>query len=87
MAIFTISYDLIKRKDYQTLWDALEKQGAQRALESLWVLSANNTAAEVLKWLRQFVDNDDRLFVCKTSSNDIVYINAKAGTKNWLAAA
>lgn len=84
MAIFTISYDLIKRKDYKTLWDALNEQKAHRILESVWLLNVNNTTEEVLGWLKNYVDADDRLFVCKTSIKDIDFRNAKSGTNDWL---
>ena len=58
MAIYTLSYDLIKRKDYQTLWDALQKQKAHRILESVWLLNTNSSKEEVLAWLRSHVDGD-----------------------------
>jgi hypothetical protein len=84
MAIFTISYDLIKYKDYPKLWEALKEQKAHRVLESVWLLNANNTAEQVLNWLKSYVDKDDKLFVCETSVAKIWFSNAKLGTNNWL---
>jgi len=65
MPKYIASYDLIKRKDYQTLWNELERLGGKRVLESVWYLDVtSNTAAVLRDHLGQFIDSDDRLFVC-----------------------
>ena len=64
MALFFVNYDLIKRKDYQTLWNRLEQWGAKRVLLSTWAIRRDNTTAAAIRDdLRQYVDGDDRLFV------------------------
>lgn len=84
MTIYMISYDLIKRKNYEPLWTALKEHGAHRALESLWLVSLSNTTTEVFNWLKGFVDSDDRLFVIPVNAKSAFYVNAKAGTKQWI---
>lgn len=65
MPKYIASYDLIKRKDYQTLWTELERLGGKHVLESVWYLDVTSVTAKVLRdHLLQFVDSDDRLFVC-----------------------
>ncbi len=84
MPIFTISYDLIKRKDYESLWDALKKHKAQRVLKSVWLLNANNTPQEIRDWLKSYVDADDKIFVCQTATDKIYGFNLESGTNEWL---
>jgi CRISPR/Cas system-associated endoribonuclease Cas2 len=84
MALFTVSYDLNKTKNYQILWDALKKQGAHRILESVWLINTSSTLKEVLNWLKGLVDNDDSLTVIKFAKSDLEFSNAKGGTNDWL---
>jgi hypothetical protein len=60
---FFVTYDLIKRKDYPTLWTALERLGARRVMLSVWEFQANSTAKQVRDHLAQHIDADDRLLV------------------------
>ena len=69
---YLISYDLIAPgKDYQALWDELERLGAFRVLLSQWVVRRINTdAARLRDHLKSFVDFNDRiLVVCLDNSN------------------
>lgn len=61
--LYYVSYDLIKRKDYQTLWDELKRLGAVRVLESVWAFKRAETAEKLRDHLAQFIDADDRLLV------------------------
>lgn len=83
MTTYTVSYDLIKRKDYPELWGELERLGAHRTQDSYWLLSASNTAKEVHDHLKRYVDGDDRLWVSELTRNHH-FSNAKPGTNNWL---
>lgn len=86
MTTFTVSYDLIKRKDYQALWDELARLGAHRTQDSYWLVNVIQTSAKALHdHLKQYVDADDRLWVAELVKNHH-FSNAKAGTNNWLAA-
>ena len=71
MALFILSYDLRKSREYQTLYDELEKFNAVRILESLWCFDRINTNTEGLKnHFKQFIDKDDGLFVSQVAVID-----------------
>jgi hypothetical protein len=83
MTTYTVSYDLIKRKDYPTLWAELARLGAHRTQASYWLVSVNKTAAELHDHLKSFVDEDDRVWVSELTKNHH-YSNAMPGTTNWI---
>lgn len=85
MTTFTLSYDLIKQKNYQALWDELERLGAHRTQDSYWLVNVTTSEAKVLHdHLRRYVDTDDRLWISELTRNHS-YTNAKGGTNEWLA--
>lgn len=49
MALYFLSYDLRKSRDYQKLYDELESFDAVRILESHWCFKRINTSAKGLK--------------------------------------
>ena len=65
MKVFFVDYDLRGDRNYQTLFDELNRLNGIRVLESLWSLKLNdNTDSESLRdHLSQFMDNDDGLIV------------------------
>lgn len=66
MALYLLSYDLCKEKDYQKLYDELKKYQAIRILESDWCFRRDNTTAVALRdHFEQYIDDDDRLFVAE----------------------
>lgn len=69
MANYLLSYDLIRRKEYQQLFDELKKMKATRVLLCTWYLADPELGdAEALRdHLRQFVESDDRIFVGKVT--------------------
>ena len=85
MTTYTVSYDLIKSKDYQTLWDELERLKAHRTEESYWLVAYNGTAKALHDHLKKFVDSDDKLWVSELTKNHY-YSNAKGGTNAWITA-
>jgi len=84
MTTYTVSYDLIKRKDYQSLWDELARLGGHRTQASYWLVNVNNTAKELHDHLKTFVDGDDKIWVSELTKNHW-YANAMGGTNDWLA--
>ena len=89
MAIFVFGYDLVNEQgssaDYQELWDELERLGAHRIQESLWVVNLDNTAKEVVDHFKNFVDDNDRLWASVVTPRQYHYVGAKAGTNNWFS--
>lgn len=64
MALYLLSYDLRKQRDYQKLYDELKKFEAIRVLESEWTFKRVNTACVGLRdYFRTFIDEDDGLIV------------------------
>lgn len=65
--VYFLSYDLIKNKDYKTLYAELEKYGAKRVLESVWYFEyLENSVKNLLSHFMQFIDNDDKLLVIES---------------------
>jgi len=68
MALYFLSYDLRKTKDYKTLSDEIVKFGAVKILESLWCFKRINTTAEKLRdHFSLFIDKDDGLVVAEVT--------------------
>ncbi|MES2041362.1 MAG: hypothetical protein V4495_26380 [Pseudomonadota bacterium] len=85
--IYQISYDLIKFKDYPSLYRAIEGLGPNvRVLESLWLLKHPGTAIGIRDYLRSIVDNDDMLFVCKLEPDDGGSYNLPIHAQHWMIA-
>lgn len=66
--IYYLSYDLVKTKDYQKLYDELAKFGAKRVLESVWCFKYTGSKSSDLRdHFKNFIDSDDRLLVIESS--------------------
>ncbi|KEZ77838.1 hypothetical protein C41B8_08480 [Salinisphaera hydrothermalis C41B8] len=62
MALFFLSYDLRKQKNYQSLYDELAAFNAVRVLESTWCFNRMDTnCAGLRSHFKQFIDSDDGL--------------------------
>jgi len=67
MACYIVSYNLIKERNYEKLYDALKSYRTwAKITESTWAIVTNKTATEVRDHLSKFIDEDDRLFVVKS---------------------
>ena len=90
MTVYLFAYDLINEQkgtfDYKPLWDELERLGAHRTQYSLWLISVDNTAKELMDHFANFVDKDDRLWVTSVRKGQHWYTNAMSGTNKWLEA-
>ena len=60
---YVISYDLLTPgQNYEPLWEALRGLGAQRLLQSQWIVRRINTNAAGLRdFVGQYIDANDRL--------------------------
>lgn len=82
MALYFITYDLRKAKNYQELYGELTKFNAVRILESTWCFNRINTSAKNLRaHFQQYIDNDDGLIISDVT--DWASYNTK-GTPNDL---
>ena len=85
MAHFLISYDLVKRKDYEKLITELERLNGHKCLLSAWLLDAECTAAELRTHLKQYIDDDDRLIVAQITTAPAPS-KCFQGTNDWIKA-
>ncbi|ENZ0175286.1 hypothetical protein ACF958_004121, partial [Providencia rettgeri] len=68
MSSYLISYDLIKNKDYEKIYDAIKSFGTwARVTESVWVITSDLSSTEIRDNLSEHMDSDDRLLVLKSS--------------------
>ena len=85
LAYFTVSYDLLRNKDYQRIIDELKRLEATKVLLSMWFVELDNTAQQVKDHLAGFLDDDDRLVVVEFSKKP-AYTRALEGTNAWVNA-
>lgn len=83
MTCFAISYQLNKQKDYKPLWDAFAEISAFKAMRDFYLVDIDNTPEELGEYFRQFVDDDDYLFVVPFVTRPYKY-RCNKGTKAWL---
>ena len=70
--VYLITYDLnAPRQDYQTLFSAIEQisNGYTRCLKSVWLINTNLNADQIVQRLLRYIDENDRLFVTKVTSD------------------
>ena len=66
--LYFLSYDLIKNKDYKTLYQELAKFGAMQVLESVWCFKYSDNSSVFLRdHFRKFTDSDDRILLIKSA--------------------
>lgn len=69
MALYFLSYDLRKARNYQALYDELNKFSAVRVLESTWCFNRFNTDAAGLRdYFVSFIDRDDGLVISEVTT-------------------
>lgn len=88
MAIYLLSYDLVKETssfDYKPLWAELRRLDAHKTQFSLWLINLDNTAKDVADHFRNFMDENDRLWITRVRSGEHWFF-AMEGTNEWLAA-
>lgn len=69
MALYFLEYDLRKERNYQVLYDELEKFNAVRVLESFWCFKRFDTTSSGLRdHFKQLVDADDGLCITEVTA-------------------
>ncbi len=66
MVCYIISYDLVKDKNYEKLYEAIKSFGWAKITESTWAIITDKSAKELRDHLTKFIDSNDRLFVIKS---------------------
>jgi hypothetical protein len=84
MARFLVSYDLMAPgKDYSTLYTRLGAWQACHAINSVWFVDSDTTAAAIRDDLRGYIDANDRLLVAALSGESAWTI-LMPGAAEWL---
>lgn len=85
MAHYVVSYDLHNQRYYQPVWDAIEKMGGVRLLESFWLVTSNLSAAQVRDAIVAAADSDDSVAVIQLQpGSNWGTIRARQSGVNWL---
>ena len=87
MALYSITYDLVGRKDYPRLYKAIREvcdTRCARPTESQWIVQSNKTASEILQFLMKHTDNDDVILVIEVDNNSRASVNMNKTALNWL---
>ena len=72
-----------KEKDYSELIKAIKNLGAcKKVLESCWIVETNDRANNIARYLSNYINDDDRLFVGKLSG-EATWINVLCDDE-WL---
>ncbi|WP_064561364.1 hypothetical protein [Buttiauxella brennerae] len=84
MAAYIISYDLIKNKDYKSLINEIKKYSNwAHPTESLWIIISDDSSSVIRDHLKQFMDNDDKLLVIKSSGIG-AWTGLQSNVSHWL---
>lgn len=65
MAVFIVTYDLRKQRNYKSLHDRLTNMGGVHTLKSVYFISLNVTASQLLEDLSRYIDRDDAICVAR----------------------
>lgn len=83
MKCYIIMYDLRMARNYEALYSAIQAFGTWgRITDSTWAVLTTMDAPQLRDHLLRFMDNDDRLFVIK-SSGEAAWKNTLADNQ-WL---
>tara|TARA_B100000959_G_C14571422_1_gene455994 strand:+ start:89 stop:367 length:279 start_codon:yes stop_codon:yes gene_type:complete len=84
VAYFAVSYQLNNKKEYQLLWDEMERLGAHKVMRSLYFLDVNiETASGMRDHLCTFIDSDDAVAVVEVNSQPAHKMGYN-GTNDWI---
>lgn len=84
MALYFVSYDLRKSRDYDKIYDKLDEFNAVRIVESTWCFKRFNTSAGDLRdFFKSYIDSDDCVVVSEVDPSKWASYNAE-GTPNDL---
>lgn len=87
MAYYSITYDLIKTKDYNKIHEGIKtiSNGAWgRPTLSQWIIYTEKNVVQVRDYLKNCIDNDDVLFVIEVHKNMWGSWNIPKEVSGWL---
>jgi len=84
MARYIVTYDLVNRKDYTPLIEKIKSyRNWARPLESVWIIITNETSSQVRDSLSDFIDNDDKLLIMKTTQG-ASWVGLGSNVSDWI---
>lgn len=86
MAKYLITYDYHKDRNYELLYELLNKWNAKRIVESVWFANLNGDAVAVRSALQRVADSDDVFVVIELiKESDWAYsAGVQADGATWL---
>lgn len=86
MAVYIVTYDLNKVKDYPRLYEAITSAGTDwaHAQDSVWFVVSQAGSVAVRDYLREAMDSDDFLFVGAVADDSAWALPEKVS--EWLKA-
>jgi hypothetical protein len=88
MAVYIISYDLNKQKNYPALYEAIKGAGTNwcHPMDSTWLIVSNAGSAAIRDHIARAMDQDDSLLVCKVERGDSAWRGIMPEASDWLKA-
>ncbi|MEB3790114.1 hypothetical protein [Acinetobacter sp. IK40] len=87
MTVYSVTYDLIKSKDYTKMIDGIKKVSVDnwaRPTKSQWIITSTKTAEQVKDFLKDYMDSDDILFVIEVNGDRWAASNIPNDVTNWM---
>ena len=83
MAVYLVAYERhSKDSEASELLEVLRSLGAERILWSVFVVSSSSDAQSLHRYLSDFLEGDDRIFVTRLTEDFSGYVLREAGP--WL---
>lgn len=88
VAIYSITYDLIKDKDYEKVIHAIKSISGiwSNPTKSQWLVDTKMSEIDIRKYVQASTDNDDKIFVCKIDMPNWSTCNISNEVIDWLHA-
>lgn len=85
MNTYIITYDLSDPgQDYNALIERIEGYGTWAKIQqSVWLIVTSDTATEIRDYLKQYLDENDKLFVAKVSA-PAAWFGYQQSVTDWL---
>lgn len=86
MAVYSITYDLIKDKDYSEVIEAIKSISGYWAkpTKSQWLVDTIKSEKEIRDYLLNYTDHDDKILVCKIDMPCWATRNISEDVLKWL---
>lgn len=87
MALYSITYDLVGRRDYEKIFRGIKEvsnNSYTKPTESQWIIKSSKSAEGIVKYLEDFVDDNDILFVIPVDGQKWSALNLSDDVCDWL---